>query len=85
MGILRRDGRFIYYLVTKQRYFHKPTYNTLQASLLAMKEHCQQNSVTDVAMPKIGCGLDRLQWDHVSQMLKEIFGDLKMTLTVYSL
>ena len=85
VAVLKRGNRYIYYLVTKPRYFHKPTYKTLRSSLQLMKEHCQQNDVTDVAMPRIGCGLDKLQWKEVSQILKDIFSDTNMTLTVYYL
>ena len=40
-----------------------------------MKDHALKNSVTRIAMPRIGCGLDRLDWEIVSQKLKEIFDD----------
>eukprot|EP00667_Euglena_gracilis_P020370 EG_transcript_22040 len=71
--VLQREGRFIYYLITKPRYFHKPSYDTLRASLLAMKEHCLANRVTAVAMPQIGCGLDGLKWPAVRDIIKEMF------------
>lgn len=33
-------------------------------------------------MPKIGCGLDRLQWGKVREIIKEIFGDLDIEVRV---
>ncbi|CAL8319209.1 unnamed protein product [Merluccius merluccius] len=33
----------------------------------------------------IGCGLDRLKWERVSEMLEEVFKDSGVTVTVYSL
>lgn len=71
--------------VTKPRYFHKPTYDTLRSSLLALHEHCHGNGVTELCLPRIGCGLDKLQWDRVSRMIREIFADSAMTITVYYL
>ena len=85
LAVLTRHKRFAYYLVSKERYFHKPTYETLRSSLQAVRSHCQDNKVSQLAMPKIGCGLDRLSWDKVSLIIKEVFQDLDMTVTVYYL
>ncbi len=30
VAVLKRGGRYIYYLVTKERYFEKPTYDMLR-------------------------------------------------------
>ena len=40
-----------------------------------MFAYCKTYNIKKVAMPLIGCGLDRLQWDRVSAMIKEIFAD----------
>ena len=85
VAVLERDGGFVYYLITKSQYFKKPTYETLQSSLEAMRDHCLENKVTNVAMPRIGCGLDLLKWGIVVKMIKEVFGDCAMTITVYNL
>lgn len=42
--VMLKDGsRYIYYLITKQKVYQKPTYITLVASLTAMRNHmvCQ--------------------------------------------
>ncbi len=77
--------RFIYYLVTKQRYFHKPTYQSLESSLVEMKKHMTFHQVYRLSMPLIGCGLDGLKWDMVTEMIKRVFGDLSLKITVYKL
>ena len=33
-------------------------------------------------MPIIGCGLDKLQWDKVSKIIKEIFEDTDIEILV---
>ncbi len=71
--------------VTKPRYFHKPTYDTLRSSLLALHKHCQRNGVGELCLPRIGCGLDRLQWDRVSHMIQEVFSETDIAITVYYL
>ncbi|ERE89939.1 Appr-1-p processing containing protein [Cricetulus griseus] len=54
VAVLKRDGRYIYYLITKKRASHKPTYENLRKSLEAMKSHCLKNGVTDLSMPRQG-------------------------------
>lgn len=62
-------------LVTKARYYEKPTYKNLYCALIMMFTYCRTYNIKKIAMPLIGCGLDRLQWDRVSSMIKEIFAD----------
>ncbi len=56
VAFLHLPSRYIYYLITKQRYYHRPTLATLQASSYSMKQH-MRHGVMQLAMPKIGCGL----------------------------
>ncbi|KAL4645834.1 O-acetyl-ADP-ribose deacetylase 1 [Arapaima gigas] len=83
-AVLKRDSRFVYYLVTKRKASQKPTYESLKSSLEAMKAHCVQNRVTSLSMPRIGCGLDRLEWGKVSAIVEEVFRDTSIAITVYS-
>ena len=77
--------RHVFYLVTKERYYYKPTMATLEASLRVMRELCLQNGVRRLAMPRIGCGLDRLNWDQVSQLIRRIFQDDEIEITIYTM
>ena len=36
-----------------------------------------------LAMPLIGCGLDRLEWDNVREIVQEVFADTNVEITVY--
>ncbi|XP_053313809.1 ADP-ribose glycohydrolase OARD1 isoform X2 [Spea bombifrons] len=85
VATLEVDGRYIYYLITKDRASGKPTYEDLHRSLEAMKDHALCNRVTAISMPRIGCGLDRLQWNNVASILSEVFRDTGIVITVYSL
>ena len=62
-------------LVTKERYWGKPTYRSMEAALQALKRLCRQEGIEGLAMPCIGCGLDRLAWGKVSAMIREVFSD----------
>lgn len=67
----------VFNLITKEKYWQKPSYNSLEESLLEMKEKLSKNkNIKKLVMPKIGCGLDRLSWDKVEPMVQEIFKDL---------
>lgn len=72
----------VFNLITKERYFHKPTYDSLYGALNLMKFISIQKGITKIAMPIIGCGLDRLQWDKVSEIIKEIFKDTDIEILV---
>lgn len=85
VAILHPNNRFVYYLITKEAYWNKPTYGDLKACLEQMKLHCVANKVTKLCMPRIGCGLDGLIWNTVKSMLKEVFGDTDIVVTVYTL
>lgn len=75
IGVLQREGRVIYYLVTKQHFYDKPTYDTIQSSIRAMKKHAVENKVQEISLPRIGCGLDRHKWPIVSTyLMKEFYG-----------
>jgi hypothetical protein len=58
---LQTADRFIFYLVTKAKFYHRPTYATLTESLTKMRDLCLDLGVKSVSMPKIGCGLDELE------------------------
>ncbi|MDE6592868.1 MAG: macro domain-containing protein [Oscillospiraceae bacterium] len=75
----------VFNLVSKERYFNKPTYKSLQSCLEDMRRIMEENSITKLAMPKIGCGLDRLKWEKVESLLKETFEGTNTEILVYSL
>lgn len=69
-------------LVTKEKYWNKPTYKTLEESLIEMKEVILLKNIKKLAMPKIGCGLDKLEWVKVKNIIKNIFKDLDIEILV---
>ena len=67
--VFNQSQRFLYHLITKRRYFHKPTYKNLRASLIGLRTHAETNNVTRISLPRIGCGLDKLDWKKVMDMI----------------
>jgi len=75
----------IYNLVTKLYYFNKPTYNSLEESLYSLRCYCKNWKIENLAMPKIGCGLDKLKWEKVLPIIKDIFGKTDINVNIYLL
>lgn len=65
----------VFNLVTKNKYWHKPTYTSLRRTLMRLKEEMLDGGYTKLAMPRIGCGLDRLSWPLVKKMIIDVFED----------
>ena len=82
---LPETRRYLYHLVTKQKYVNKPTYSTLRASLERMRTHAENNSIPRIRMPCIGTGLDHLDWDKVKLLIQETFRASAVQVLVYIL
>ena len=81
-----RDGdRYIFYLITKDRYFHKPSYDSLQSCLIVLLELCRELNITKISMPRIGSGLDGLVWSRVEKILEDVFEGRKLQIEIYNL
>lgn len=77
------QDRSIYYMITKQKYFHKPTLDDFTLSLKALRDAAVADNVTALAMPKIGCGLDKLDWNVVKGLIAELFAGTNIEISVY--
>ncbi|XP_061392273.1 ADP-ribose glycohydrolase OARD1-like [Musca vetustissima] len=84
VAVLKDNKRFIYYLVTKDQSWDKPTYSSLRSSLEEMRKHLKSNNVEKLAMPRIGCGIDGLEWDKVNAELIEVFKNENVQIVVYN-
>ncbi|MBO7452682.1 MAG: macro domain-containing protein [Clostridiales bacterium] len=76
----------VFNLVTKQHYYDKPTYETIRDALLDVKYiMIQYHNTTKLAMPRIGCGLDKLQWVFVKEIIKDVFKDTDVDILVFAI
>lgn len=75
----------VFNLVTKERYFHKPTYDELYNALMDMQEQCQDFGIEKLAIPLIGCGLDRLEWGKVKDIIEDVFAQTDIEILVCKL
>lgn len=72
----------VFNLITKERYWMKPTYQSLRTALHEMRDLCSEIHVKKIAMPVIGCGLDKLEWDRVSGIIKDVFNNIDIEILV---
>lgn len=72
----------VFNLVTKARVFHKPTYESLYDALLDMRVQCENLDISRLAIPLLGCGLDRLNWERVKDIIEDVFDSTDIEILV---
>ena len=82
---LPETRRYLYHLVTKQKYFNKPTYSTLRAPSEKMRTLSENINIPRISTPCIGTGLDQLEWDKVKLLIQETFRNSPVQVVVYIL
>jgi hypothetical protein len=75
----------VFNLITKAKYWHKPTLQSLRQTIVQMANDCLEYDIKYLAMPKIGCGLDKLSWGEVREVIKEVFDDTDIEILICSL
>ena len=63
-------------LVTKEHYWGKPNYVTLQMCLINLRDvyvNHNEHLAPKLAMPWLGCGLDKLERWKVEVLIKDVF------------
>ena len=73
----------IYNLLTKRDRNDFVTYDNLETCLKKLKDHCIMDNVKHLAIPKIGCGRDKLDFDIVVSLICSTFGDTDIQVCVF--
>ena len=75
--------RFVYHLVSKNRYFEKP-YETIEQTLYALLKATRTHQVKELALPIITCGRDQLNWERVEKFIHKVFSEnCGVQITIY--
>lgn len=82
VAFLDYSGRYIYYLVTKVASTGKPTWDDFERSVIEWRDLCVQHKVTKIAIPRLGCGRDLLDWGQVKNLLNRVFSKHGIEITV---
>jgi len=83
VAYLDLKDKCIFYLITKENYFNIPSYENLWSSLNEMSEICVKHKVKSLSMPVIACGLDRLNWIYVKDLIEKAFLKTGVQITIY--
>ena len=65
----------VFNLVIKSKFNDKATYEALEKALNDMKFWCNSLYIDNVAIPKLGCGGNGLEWDLVKNIIEKVFGN----------
>lgn len=77
------NKKIIFNLITKRKFYEKPTYTSLYRTLIELRDLCKKLDVKYLAMPRIGCGLDRLKWSEVKESIEDIFKDQDIEIKIF--
>jgi O-acetyl-ADP-ribose deacetylase (regulator of RNase III) len=84
VAVLPLNDRFVFNLVTKTVSRHmKPTLEAFAAAVRNLSRLCAELGVQHLAMPQIGSGLDKLDWDVVLPIIVEEFRGVDTQVTIF--
>lgn len=75
----------VFNLVLKKDITKKPKYKKLRRCLLDMAEQMENLMITKLAIPKLACGHEGLEWERVREIIEEVFEDADVEILVCSL
>ncbi|VEN45006.1 unnamed protein product [Callosobruchus maculatus] len=81
---LRSDQRRLYYLISKDKSYQLPTYRAVWEALLDLREKLLTANVLKLAIPRLACGRDGLDWRIIRNMLEVLFGSTGIEILVCS-
>lgn len=81
--ILGEDCIWIYNLAIKAHWKLDATYEAIEGSLKNMAIHMNENSLKEVGLPWIGCGLGGLEKTKVKTIMEKISEEYKINIIVY--
>ena len=70
-------------MTTKSRYFEKPSLDRIKKCLEELKEHCVESNITELHMPKIGSGLDKVNFEDIRKEISEIFEKTNVKIVIH--
>lgn len=79
---IKQKNRIIYYLITKERYFHKPKLTDIKTAIHNLKRIIIKLHDNKVAMPTIATGLDKCNWTVIKQFIYSKFQKTNIKLLI---
>jgi len=85
----KKGGRTLLNLVSKDRYFHRLSYNPEQhlanfrRAIEGARDFCKKWDIKRLALCRLGARLERIHWRYTHQLLLDVFSELDIELVVY--
>lgn len=79
---IKLKNRTIYFLVTKNRYFHKPKLDDIKKSIKNLKKIMITQHDFKLAIPTIAAGLDKCNWTIIKQIIYAEFHDTNINVLI---
>lgn len=70
-------------LVTKQKFYNKPTKEGVEKALVKLREYLEECNINAFCMPQLACGLDKLSLNALLEMLPRVFKDMDLKIYMY--
>ena len=77
-----KNKQLIFNLVTKKRFYQKSTYRTFENSIKNLKIFCDTFDIEKLAIPLLGEGFDKLNWEINKEIIKNTFKDTNIEILV---
>lgn len=72
----------VYSLVVKDSSYDRPDRDVLMDTLVELRDQMEEDMVAKLAIPKLCCGRNGLEWDDVKAMISFVFGDSDVQILV---
>ena len=80
---LPHENKHIFKLVTRQRFYVKPSYYSLSSRFCSLAKKIEAKGITKIALTKLGCGLIRLNRDTVLRLIERNFANSNVNVIIY--
>ena len=80
--VIRNEKGILINLITKTHSWDKPTYLSITRSIVKMRDYMLETGLKKLCIPYIGCGIDRLEWEVVSNIVRGVFCDTDIEVKV---
>ncbi|KAF0707982.1 Uncharacterized protein FWK35_00037381, partial [Aphis craccivora] len=77
-----QQHQYLYYLVTKVLSNSKLLYSSITATIIQLKNLTIKHGVTKLALSRIGCGLDQMDWPIIKGFLQKHFKSINIKIKI---
>lgn len=84
-----QSGKLVVNMITKKNYWDKSYkmeqgeyLSNLKSCLMNLKKYMKNHQISQLAMPKIGCGLDGCSWSEVRKIIEMVFQNEQIRILV---